>query len=103
MSNLNHEFHTCPDCSYQWRRGQHGGHSCIDRLKSEIEKLKKQQSVITSWESEFNDLVAERDEYRNAILGMSTMLKNREWANLLSTNDAISDLDVQITNFFVTN
>lgn len=63
----------------------------------EIAALKKQQNVIASWRAEFKDLSADRDEYRNAVIGMATMLKNREWANLLSTNDAIADLDAQIT------
>lgn len=65
----------------------------------EIAKLKKcQLNVFRAWNSEFNDLVADRDEYRNAVIGMAAMLKNREWANLLSANNSIAELDVQITN-----
>lgn len=37
----NPEFHTCPDCGYQWRHGQHGGHSCAQYLKPRIEAAEK--------------------------------------------------------------
>ncbi|MDD2341561.1 MAG: hypothetical protein PHV54_01550 [Tolumonas sp.] len=70
----------------------------MENPAEEIAVLKKQQNVINAWGSEFNELAAERDEYHNAVIGMSAMIKNHEWANLLSTNDALADLDVQITN-----
>lgn len=36
----NPEFNTCCTCGYEWRHGQHGGHSCAENLKKEIIKLK---------------------------------------------------------------
>lgn len=35
----NPEFHTCPDCGYKWRNGQHGGHSCKERLIKQRDEL----------------------------------------------------------------
>lgn len=35
----NPEFHQCPDCGYKWRHGQHGGHSCKNRLIKQRDEL----------------------------------------------------------------
>lgn len=32
----NPKSHSCCDCGYTWRHGQHGGHSCVERLKQQI-------------------------------------------------------------------
>jgi len=37
---MNPTHHTCPDCGYVWKHGEHGGHNCVPRLKEKIEKLK---------------------------------------------------------------
>jgi len=48
----NPEFHSCPDCGYQWRHGQHGGHSCLTRIKTEMTTLKSErQELLKSLES----------------------------------------------------
>lgn len=33
---MNPTQHECPDCGYTWLHGQHGGHSCKDRLLAKI-------------------------------------------------------------------
>lgn len=69
------------------------------RLKHRSYQLKSRSWMrrLTAADNKIERLETERDEYRNAILGMSAMLKNSEWANLLSTNDVIAELDIQIT------
>ncbi|GAA4493678.1 hypothetical protein [Pseudaeromonas paramecii] len=42
--------------------------------------------------------IGQRDELLNAITGMTAMLKNHEWADLLSTIPEVADLDVAITS-----
>jgi len=42
--------------------------------------------------------IGQRDELLNAITGMAAMLKNHEWADLLSTIPEVADLDVAITS-----
>lgn len=32
----NPETHTCPDCGYVWKHGEHGGHSCAVLLKARV-------------------------------------------------------------------
>ncbi len=70
MNNLNPELHTCPDCGYQWKHGQHGGHSCVDRLVKEIAKLK----------SERDELIKALDSVADE-LGIVWMRKEFELAN----------------------
>lgn len=35
----NPEYHTCPDCGYQWRHGHNGSHSCVRRLVARVKEL----------------------------------------------------------------
>ncbi len=65
MNTLNPEFHTCPDCGYQWRHGQHGGHSCVDRLVKEIAKLKSElDELVSTMASLLND-------YKDTLEGLN--------------------------------
>lgn len=34
------ETHTCSDCGYTWKHGEHGGHSCTHYLSEEVAKLR---------------------------------------------------------------
>ena len=47
---MNPETHTCPDCGYTWRHGQHGGHSCTVRLKAQRDELLEALRDLTSAE-----------------------------------------------------
>lgn len=42
----NPEFHTCPDCCYKWRHGQHGGHNCRLRIKEQRDELLESLKLI---------------------------------------------------------
>lgn len=46
---MNPETHTCPDCGYTWRHGQHGGHSCTVRLKAQRDELLEALRVHHEW------------------------------------------------------
>lgn len=37
---------TCCTCGYQWPRGQHGGHSCVERLDSDLAKARAEVSQL---------------------------------------------------------
>lgn len=37
---MNPTHHTCPDCGYAWKHGEHGGHSCVARLKDALQRLR---------------------------------------------------------------
>lgn len=42
----NPEVHICPDCGYQWRHGEHGGHSCVHILKQRNEQLHTEKATL---------------------------------------------------------
>lgn len=51
----NPEFHTCPTCGYTWQHGQHGGHSCVERLvKQRDELLSALKTAAMAFESRGN-------------------------------------------------
>lgn len=35
---MSQEF-ACPNCGHRWRKGQHGGHDCVGRLKEQRDAL----------------------------------------------------------------
>lgn len=44
------ETFECPKCGYQWKQGQHGGHSCSDRLLKQLKDAKIElNSVLVDW------------------------------------------------------
>lgn len=44
------ETFECPTCGYRWQQGQHGGHSCSDRLLQQLEDAKIElNSVLVDW------------------------------------------------------
>lgn len=45
---MNPKTHTCYKCGYTWQHGHHGGHSCSDRLKAELDRLK---ATIDEWQT----------------------------------------------------
>lgn len=32
----------CTDCGFQWPRGQHGGHNCLERIKQQLKTVQRQ-------------------------------------------------------------
>lgn len=37
----------CTDCGFQWPRGQHGGHNCLERIKQQLKTVQRQmQSLV---------------------------------------------------------
>lgn len=44
------ETFECPKFGYQWKQGQHGGHSCSDRLLKQLKDAKIElNSVLVDW------------------------------------------------------
>lgn len=63
-TTTNPETHTCCTCGHQWKHGQHGGHSCSDRLLAHI--------------AEMNERLIERTEdYRAGLVKMETYWRER--------------------------
>lgn len=62
---LNPETHTCPDCGYVWKHGQHGGHSCSKRLKARIRKLE--------WKIEAARKVCQGENYASSAEVLSAL------------------------------
>lgn len=44
----NPEFHICSSCTYAWRHGQDGSHSCAENLRSHIDQIAIQLGLTTS-------------------------------------------------------
>lgn len=44
--SANPETHTCWKCGYSWEHGQHGGHSCSDRLLKALEESRKENEAL---------------------------------------------------------
>lgn len=42
----NPEVHICHDCGYQWKHGEHGGHSCAHILKQRNEQLHTEKATL---------------------------------------------------------
>lgn len=49
MQQLNPETHTCPDCGYVWKHGEHGGHSCAVMLKAKVAEMEEEAAYATHW------------------------------------------------------
>ena len=90
MNNLNPELHTCPDCGYQWKHGQHGGHSCAENLKKQLELISKER----------DELKTTLSTYKQAASDMTTMMQNREYVGHPMSwsidNDDMDKLHVEI-------
>lgn len=44
------ETFECPKCGYQWQQGQHGGHSCSDRLLQQLKDvMTERNSILADW------------------------------------------------------
>lgn len=60
----NPETHTCPNCQYTWPHGQHGGHSCIERLRQQLEDMKRSGTPVVRFGQGENVTVNSRFEFR---------------------------------------
>lgn len=91
MNPLNPEFHTCPDCGYQWKHGLNGEHSCTAYLqKVQIELISKER----------DELKTTLSTYKQAASDMTTMMQNREYVGhpmpWSFDNDDMDKLHVEI-------
>ena len=48
-TQANPKTHTCAMCGYVWLHGQHGGHSCATRLKSQRDELLEALIDVIGW------------------------------------------------------
>ncbi|GGC87125.1 hypothetical protein [Halopseudomonas salina] len=60
----NPETHTCPNCQYTWPHGQHGGHSCIERLRQQLEDKKSSGIPVVRFGQSENVTINSRFEFR---------------------------------------
>ncbi len=117
------ETFECPTCGYRWQQGQHGGHSCSDRL---LQQLKDAQielnSVLVDWNAivsasgskthggavghvaqmraELEAVKAEREELKNELGGWEATIRsyvpekyNANETALCAVENYISDLN----------
>ncbi|MEH6564612.1 MAG: hypothetical protein V7756_04725 [Halopseudomonas sp.] len=40
------QMHSCPDCGHTWQHGQHGGHSCVKRLRQQLAEKSQEVPVV---------------------------------------------------------
>ncbi len=62
---------TCSNCGYTWKRGAHGGHSCVDRLlwkvatlEREIAELQRDRERLRWLNDNWRDFLAETDRHQ---------------------------------------
>lgn len=72
--------------------------ACVNACRGLSTDELEQHGLVPAVGSELAELERQRDEMLNAITGMTAMLKNHEWADLLSTIPEVADLDVAITD-----
>lgn len=61
-------------------------------------KLRTWSRLLSAADNKIERLELENEEMTAAISSMVSMLKNKEWAEHLTTNDLLSQLEVEITN-----
>ena len=117
------ETFECPTCGYRWQQGQHGGHSCSDRLLQQLKDAKIElNSVLVDWNAivsasgskthggavghvaqtraELEAVKAEREELKNELGGWEATIRsyvpekyNANETALCAVENYISDLN----------